>query len=102
MAADMSEMAKQTTLETAAKDEKTEEEKEAEEEASGVSNTRKKGLIAKQTRLQVLTKNNSGRKCRKKVEGTYQKTKTINLKSSKKKKLGLRAKFQPVKKGGKK
>ena len=97
----MSEMAKQTTLETVAKDERTEEEKEADEAHNGVSNTRKKGLIAKQTRLQVLTKNNSGRKCRKKLEGTYQKTKTINLKSSKKKKLGLRAKFQPVK-GGKK
>merc|ERR1712004_190568 len=62
--------------------------------SKGVSNTSKKNLITKQTRLQKMTPNNSGRKCKKKKEGTFQKTKTINVSSSKKKKLAMRDKYQ--------
>merc|ERR1711988_1202829 len=73
-----------------------EEEKEENDgdAANNVSNTRKKKLITKQTRLQKMTPNTHGRKCKKKKEGTFQKTKTINVNSSKKKKMALKNKFQ--------
>merc|ERR1712001_388765 len=74
MSADLTEIAYQEEN----KDEETEETTNKD-----VSNTRKKKLITKQTRLQKMTPNTHGRKCKKKKEGTFQKTKTINVNSSK-------------------
>merc|ERR1712110_742685 len=62
---------------------------EEDEGTIGVSNMRKKRLITKQTRLQKMTPNNTGRRTHKKKEGTFQKTKTCNVNSSKKKRANL-------------
>ena len=76
---------------------KEEDENEEESGKAGVSNTRKKKLITKQTRLQKMTKDGSGRKRKKKAAGTFQKTKNCNVNSSKKKRMALKNKYQKKK-----